>query len=111
MMVQPRKKGWDETNVDRRWREGVCSCICLFLSASLCSSFPVSFSLCFLSLSFLVCVLCFTVLPVWRKELCPRSTLLLPTRTSLLGGRLSPLLHSQGQSWPLLSAPYLSNFA
>lgn len=65
----------------------------------------------FLSLSFFVCVLCFTALPVWRKELCPRSTLLLPTWTSLLGGRLSPLLRGQRQPWPLLTAPPSSRFA
>lgn len=80
----------------------------LYLSFPPCLSLlSLSFflPLLFLSLSFFVCVLCFTVLPVWRKELCPGSTLLLPTRTSLLGGLLSPLLHSQCHSCCLLTAP------
>lgn len=84
-------------------KEGVCSCICLLLPASLCSA-PSPF----LSLSSFVCVLCFTVFPVWRKEFCPGSTLLLPARTSLLGARLCPSCVARASPGLLSLLPPLS---
>lgn len=65
-------------------------------------SFPLSALLSFSLSLFPVCVLCFTVLPVWRKEFCPgHHPPVLPARTSLLAAlRASSQCSHLSLVWP-----------
>lgn len=81
-------------------KEGVCSCICLLLPASLCSA-PLSLSLSFL---FCLCLVFYSVSCVeegilsWQHPPAPCPDI-------SAGSSALPLLRGQGLSWPPLTAP------